>query len=74
MTRFHQIATEKGWRLVDIGQRWGVSERQMSRIANNPTQKDLDAAKGLPRCRRTRKKKTRHASQPPQNPKPKDTP
>ena len=47
-TEFHTIAREKGWRLVDIGERWGVSERQMSRIANNPSQKDLDAAHGLP--------------------------
>lgn len=48
MTAFHQIAREKGWTLVEIGQRWGVSERQMSRVANNPSQKDLDAARGLP--------------------------
>ncbi|ROQ48631.1 hypothetical protein EDB94_0265 [Marinobacter sp. 3-2] len=48
MTAFHQAAREKGWTLVEIGQRWGVSERQMSRIANNPSQKDLDAVRGLP--------------------------
>jgi hypothetical protein len=48
MTAFHQAAREKGWTLVEIGQRWGVSERQMSRIANNPSQKDLDAVQGLP--------------------------
>lgn len=48
MTAFHQIAREKGWTLVEIGQRWGVSERQMSRVANNPSQKDLDAVRGLP--------------------------
>jgi len=48
MTDFHKIARKKGWTLVEIGQRWGVSERQMSRIANNPSKKDLDAAQGLP--------------------------
>jgi hypothetical protein len=48
-TEFHEVARKKGWRLVDIGERWGVSERQMSRIANRPTQKDLDAAHGLPK-------------------------
>ena len=48
MTAFHQAARDKGWTLVEIGQRWGVSERQMSRIANNPSQKDLDAVRGLP--------------------------
>jgi hypothetical protein len=48
MTAFHQIAREKGWTLVEIGQRWGVSERQMSRVANNPSHKDLDAVRGLP--------------------------
>jgi len=48
MTEFHLIARKKGWRLVDIGERWGVKERQMSRIANNPTRKDLDAVEGLP--------------------------
>jgi hypothetical protein len=48
MTNFHQVAREKGWTLVEIGERWGVSERQMSRIANNPSRKDLDAVQGLP--------------------------
>jgi len=48
-TEFHKIARAKGWRLIDIGERWDVGERQMSRIANRPTQKDLDAVTGLPR-------------------------
>ena len=47
-TEFHKTARRKGWRLVDIGVRWGVSERQMSRVANNPSQKDIDAVHGLP--------------------------
>lgn len=48
MTVFHQAARGKSWTLVEIGRRWGVSERQMSRVANNPSQKDLDAVRGLP--------------------------
>ncbi|KXS55007.1 MAG: hypothetical protein AWU57_603 [Marinobacter sp. T13-3] len=47
-TEFHKVARAKGWRLVDIGERWGIGERQMSRIANNPSKKDLDAINGLP--------------------------
>lgn len=46
-TEFHKIAREKGWQLVEIGERWGVGERQMSRVANNPSQKDLDATSGV---------------------------
>lgn len=48
MTVFHQFAREKGGKLVEIGQRWGVRERQMSRAANSPRQKDLDAVQDLP--------------------------
>jgi len=47
-TKFHKIVKDKGWRLIDVGNRWNISERQMSRIANNPTKKDIDAATGLP--------------------------
>lgn len=45
---FKLIARKKGWLLEDIAERWGISVRQMSRIANNPKQKDLDAVSGLP--------------------------
>lgn len=48
LTNFHKVAREKGWILVDIGKRWNLGERQMSRLANNPKQKDLDAVAGLP--------------------------
>jgi hypothetical protein len=47
-TDFHKIAKEKGWLLGEIAERWGIGDRQMSRVANNPTQKDLDAVSGLP--------------------------
>ncbi len=46
--KFKKIAKEKGWLLEDIAKRWGISVRQMSRVANNPKQKDLDAVNGLP--------------------------
>ncbi|WP_165495700.1 hypothetical protein [Marinobacter halodurans] len=48
MTPFHTIARGKGWRLAEIGKLWGISERQMSRVANRPSRKDLDAVRGLP--------------------------
>ena len=47
-TEFHRIAKSRGWLLSEIGERWGVTIRQMSRIANNPSRKDLDAVSGLP--------------------------
>ena len=49
-TDFHEKAKEKGWRLEDIAKRWGISVRQMSRVANNPKQKDIDAVNGLPKA------------------------
>lgn len=55
-TAFHKIAKKKGWRLIDIGGRWGISERQMSRIANNPSRKDIDAVTGLPVNKKASKK------------------
>ena len=45
---FKKIANRKGWTFAKIGDRWGVSERQMSRIANSGNQRDIDAANGLP--------------------------
>lgn len=45
---FKQIANRKGWKLVQIGERWGVCERQMSRISNSGNQRDIDAVNGLP--------------------------
>lgn len=48
MPKFKKIAQEKGWLLEDIAARWGISIRQMSRVANNAKQKDLDAVTGLP--------------------------
>lgn len=47
-TKFHEIAQKKGWLLEDIAKRWDISVRQMSRVANNPKRRDLDAVSGLP--------------------------
>lgn len=49
VTEFQRIANEKGWTLLEVGERWELSERQMSRIASAAKQRDLDAAKGLPK-------------------------
>jgi DNA-binding Xre family transcriptional regulator len=49
-TDFHRIVESKGWQHQDIAERWGVTPRQLSRIANKPKQKDLDAARGLPKA------------------------
>jgi hypothetical protein len=48
ITHFQMIANSKGWTFDDIGRRWDVSERQMSRIASSGKQRDLDAVNGLP--------------------------
>jgi hypothetical protein len=53
-TSFHKKAKEKGWDLQDIAKRWGISIRQMSRVANSPKQKDLDAVNGLPKPNKSR--------------------
>lgn len=45
---FKQVVNRKGWTLAAVGRRWGVSERQMSRVANSGRQRDTDAANGLP--------------------------
>ncbi|GHG07776.1 hypothetical protein [Thalassotalea marina] len=47
-TLFQQIVNSKGWTFDDVGERWNVGERQMSRIAKSASQRDLDAANGLP--------------------------
>ena len=53
-TEFHRIVAEKGWLLENLAARWGIGVRQMSRIANNPKIKDIDAAKGLPKSKDTK--------------------
>ena len=48
MNKFTEQAKAKGWSMKAIGERWGVSQRQMSNIAKDPKQKDWDALEGLP--------------------------
>jgi DNA-binding Xre family transcriptional regulator len=47
ITEFQKVANGKGWTFSEIAARWGLSERQLSRIAGKPKQRDLDALKGL---------------------------
>jgi len=58
-TEFQLIANGKGWTFSEIGDRWSLSERQVSRIAKNPKQRDLDALQGLPKKKSTSKRKPR---------------
>jgi len=58
-TAFHKIAEEKGFSLREIGDRWSLSMRQMTRIANAPRQRDLDAVNGLPPQNESTTKKTK---------------
>lgn len=48
VTEFQRIANAKGWKFDEIAKRWELSERQLSRIADAPKQRDLDALLGLP--------------------------
>jgi DNA-binding transcriptional regulator LsrR (DeoR family) len=47
-TEIQKIANCKGWTLQEVANRWGISERQMSRVAAAAKQRDIDAANGLP--------------------------
>lgn len=38
----------KGWSAPELAKRWGMSIRNLGRIARRPTQRDLDAVNGLP--------------------------
>ena len=48
-TELHALAEQKGWMLKEIAERWGVTARQLSRTAQAPKQRDLDAVIGLPK-------------------------
>lgn len=47
-TQLQAIANSKGWTFEELAKRWGVSPRQMSRIAAAGKPRDIDAANGLP--------------------------
>jgi DNA-binding Xre family transcriptional regulator len=38
----------KGWKMQDLAERWGITPRQISRIAEAPKQIHWDALDGLP--------------------------
>ena len=48
MKPFTEAIKIKGWKLVDLAERWGVSKREMSNIAANTSEKEWDAVNGLP--------------------------
>ncbi len=54
VTEFQKIANEKGWTFEEIANRWGKSERQLSRIAKAAEQRDMDAVNGLPKKNKTK--------------------
>jgi hypothetical protein len=45
---FTQAVHDKGWKMQDLAHYWGITPRQMSNIARNPTQLHIDAVRGLP--------------------------
>jgi len=49
MTKFRKLANDKGYTLDEVGERWGLSYRQMSRISEAGKRRDIDAVKGLPK-------------------------
>ncbi|AUI88895.1 hypothetical protein BS333_21205 (plasmid) [Vibrio azureus] len=54
ITEFQRIANEKGWTFEEIANRWGKSERQLSRIAKAAEQRDMDAVNYLPKNNKTK--------------------
>lgn len=48
MKPFTKSIRDKGWAMKAVAARWGISPRWLSQIAANPSQRDLDAAAGLP--------------------------
>lgn len=47
-TEFQRVANSRGWKFSELAERWGLSERQLSRIARAGKQRDIDAVNGLP--------------------------
>ena len=46
--QFLFIMEKKDWSKKELAVRWGVQERQITNIINNPKVKDYDALRGLP--------------------------
>ena len=47
-TEIYKVILEKGWTMEEVRLRWGISERQMTRVSQGAKQRDIDAANGLP--------------------------
>jgi lambda repressor-like predicted transcriptional regulator len=45
---FTLAVKDKGWQMKKVAERWGVTPRQLSRIAAAPKQIHWDAIAGLP--------------------------
>ena len=45
---FTDEVRKKGWKMKDLAFYWGITPRQMSNIAKDPTQLHIDALNGLP--------------------------
>lgn len=56
MKPFTKSIRDKGWTMKAVAARWGISPRWLSQIAANPSQRDLDAAAGLPDLRKKQTK------------------
>lgn len=52
-SQFRIVATEKGWRMSEIAERWEITPLSLSRQTREPDQKTLDALAGLPTKRGT---------------------
>lgn len=48
MSDFARQAKIKGWSMMSLADRWGISPRQMSNISAKPKQIHWDALAGLP--------------------------
>lgn len=47
MNIFTDKAQSLGWTMKDLAKRWGITPRQMSRIAGRPKQLHWDALRGI---------------------------
>lgn len=48
MQPFTKRVKQKGWLMKQLAERWGLTPRQMSNIANDPKPVHWDALSGIP--------------------------
>jgi len=48
MTNLLRNIKDKGWTAKEVGERWGIKQRQMNNISRNPKVIHFDAVEGLP--------------------------